>query len=60
LSRIVTRAFSMRRKTLRNTLSGLISATDLAQLGIDPGKRAQDLPIAAFVTVANRLARQRS
>jgi len=59
-SRVVSRAFSMRRKTLRNTLSGLISATDLAQLGIDPGKRAQDLPIAAFVTVANRLARQRN
>ena len=59
-SRVVSRAFSMRRKTLRNTLSGLISATDLAQLGIDPGLRAQDLPVAAFVTVANRLARQRN
>jgi 16S rRNA (adenine1518-N6/adenine1519-N6)-dimethyltransferase len=56
LSRVVARAFSMRRKTLRNTLSGLISAGELAELGIDPGKRAQELPVAAFVTVANHLA----
>lgn len=55
-ARIVARAFSMRRKTLRNTLAGLISAGELAQLGIDPGWRAQDLPVAAFVTIANRLA----
>lgn len=53
---LVSRAFSMRRKTLRNTLAGLISAVDLAGLGIDPGSRAQELPVAAFVTIANRLA----
>jgi 16S rRNA (adenine1518-N6/adenine1519-N6)-dimethyltransferase len=56
LSRVVARAFSMRRKTLRNTLSGLISAGELAELGIDPGRRAQELPVAAFVTIANHLA----
>jgi len=56
LEQIVAQAFSMRRKTLRNTLAGLISADELAQLGIDPGKRAQELPLAAFVTIANRLA----
>jgi 16S rRNA (adenine1518-N6/adenine1519-N6)-dimethyltransferase len=56
LEQIVARAFSMRRKTLRNTLSGLISADELAELGIDPGKRAQELPLAAFVTIANRVA----
>jgi len=55
-ARVVARAFSMRRKTLRNTLAGLISAGELAQLGIDPGWRAQELPVAAFVTIANRLA----
>ena len=53
---VVSRAFSMRRKTLRNTLAGLISAAELAGLGIDPGRRAQELPVAAFVTIANRLA----
>jgi 16S rRNA (adenine1518-N6/adenine1519-N6)-dimethyltransferase len=54
-SRIVAQAFSMRRKTLRNTLATLISGGELAELGIDPGKRAQELPVAAFVTIANRL-----
>jgi 16S rRNA (adenine1518-N6/adenine1519-N6)-dimethyltransferase len=55
-ARIVAQAFSMRRKTLRNTLAGSISAEELASLGIDPGRRAQELPIAAFVTIANRVA----
>jgi len=59
-SGIVAQAFSMRRKTLRNNLSGLISPSDLAELGIDPGKRAQHLPVAAFVTIANRLAQRRT
>jgi len=59
-SGVVAQAFSMRRKTLRNTLSDLISATELAELGIDPGKRAQNLPVAAFVTIANRLAQRRT
>ena len=55
-AQIVARAFSMRRKTLRNTLAGLISADELTRLGIDPGRRAQELPLAAFVTIANRFA----
>jgi len=59
-SRVVARAFSMRRKTLRNNLSGVISASDLHELGIDPGERAQALPVAAFVTIANRLAQRRT
>ena len=59
-SRAVARAFSMRRKTLRNSLHGLISASDLAALGIDPGVRAETLPVAAFVTIANWIARHRS
>jgi 16S rRNA (adenine1518-N6/adenine1519-N6)-dimethyltransferase len=54
-SRVVAQAFSMRRKTLRNTLAPLISGGELVELGIDPGKRAQELPVAAFVTIANRL-----
>jgi 16S rRNA (adenine1518-N6/adenine1519-N6)-dimethyltransferase len=54
-SRVVAQAFAMRRKTLRNTLAALISGGELAELGIDPGKRAQELPVAAFVTIANRL-----
>ncbi|HET7763696.1 MAG TPA: 16S rRNA (adenine(1518)-N(6)/adenine(1519)-N(6))-dimethyltransferase RsmA [Burkholderiales bacterium] len=56
LSRVVARAFSMRRKTLRNTLADVISASELERIGIDPARRAQELEVAAFVTIANRLA----
>lgn len=54
-SKVVAQAFSMRRKTLRNNLSDLISASELDELGIDPGRRAQTLSVAAFVTIANRV-----
>jgi 16S rRNA (adenine1518-N6/adenine1519-N6)-dimethyltransferase len=50
----------MRRKTLRNNLSGLISASELHELGVDPGERAQTLPVAAFVTIANRVGKRRT
>ena len=59
-SKVVARAFSMRRKTLRNNLSGLISASELEVLGIDPGERAQTLSVAAFVTIANRVGQRRT
>lgn len=54
--KVVAKAFSMRRKTLKNALSGLISPATLAELGIDAGQRAEVLPVAAFVTIANRIA----
>lgn len=59
-SRVVAKAFSMRRKTLRNALYDLISASELAALGIDPGVRAETLPVAAFVTIANQVAQHRT
>ena len=59
-SKVVAQAFSMRRKTLRNNLSGLISASELDELGIDPGERAQTLSVAAFVTIANRVGQRRT
>jgi len=59
-SKVVAQAFSMRRKTLRNNLSGLISASELHELGVDPGERAQTLSVAAFVTIANRVGQRRT
>jgi 16S rRNA (adenine1518-N6/adenine1519-N6)-dimethyltransferase len=56
LSRVVAQAFSMRRKMLKNTLADLLSGSELADIGIDSRKRAQELPVAAFVTIANRLS----
>jgi len=52
-SSIVARAFSQRRKTLRNTLKGVIAAEDFVRLNIDAGARAQELSVADFVRIAD-------
>jgi len=52
-ARVVAAAFAQRRKTLRNSLSGLISARQMTELGIDPGARAETLSIADFTALAN-------
>ena len=52
---IVTAAFSMRRKTLRNTLKAKLTAADFQTLGIDAGLRAENLAMADFVRIANYL-----
>ena len=56
LSHAVTRAFSHRRKTLRNALSGFATEADLLAADIDPGLRAEDLSVASFVAIANRIS----
>ncbi len=53
LSRVVQAAFGQRRKMLRNTLRGWFDAGRLEELGIDPKARAEDLPVADFVRLAN-------
>jgi 16S rRNA (adenine1518-N6/adenine1519-N6)-dimethyltransferase len=54
LSRIVTQAFSARRKTLRNALR--LAAEDYAALGIDQQLRPENLSPADYVLVAQRVA----
>jgi 16S rRNA (adenine1518-N6/adenine1519-N6)-dimethyltransferase len=49
---VVTQAFSQRRKTLRNTLKGLIDAVAMQAIGIDPGRRAETLSVAEFAALA--------
>lgn len=53
--RLVTAAFTQRRKTLRNNLKPLMSASTIEASGIDPSLRAQALDIPAFLTLARRL-----
>ena len=53
---VVSRAFSQRRKTLRNTLQGMVSAEQLAALGINAGARAQELSVADFVRIADAVS----
>jgi len=50
---IVARAFGQRRKTLRNTLKGLIDAEAMAGLGIDPQRRGETLSVREFALLAN-------
>lgn len=52
---VVARAFAQRRKTLRNTLKGMVSAEQLAGLGINAGARAQELSVADFVRIADAI-----
>ena len=52
-ARLVTSAFTQRRKTLRNALSGLVSAGQLEALGIEAGLRPENLSVADFVAIAN-------
>lgn len=55
-AKVVTAAFSQRRKTLRNTLKGLLDDAGFAALGIDPQLRAENISPAEFVAIANHLA----
>ncbi len=53
LQRVVREAFSMRRKTLRNTLKNLISAEQLEAIGIDTTLRPERLTLQEYVRIAD-------
>ena len=55
--RLLSQAFSMRRKTLRNSLRGLLSAERIAAAGVDPGLRPEMLELEAWARLSNRLSR---
>ena len=49
---IVQRAFAQRRKTLRNSLDGLLEPAQIAQVGVDPGARPETLSLADFAALS--------
>lgn len=51
-ARVVAAAFAQRRKTLRNTLKGLVSVEAMACAGIDAQRRAETLSVADFARLA--------
>lgn len=55
LERIVSAAFSMRRKTLRNSLRDHLTADQIVAAGIDPGQRAEQLSLSQFAALARSL-----
>ncbi|MCC6715795.1 MAG: 16S rRNA (adenine(1518)-N(6)/adenine(1519)-N(6))-dimethyltransferase RsmA [Gammaproteobacteria bacterium] len=58
-SAVVARAFSTRRKTLRNALRGFCNTEHILEAGIDPGARAEALSVADFVRLSNAIATAR-
>lgn len=54
---LVSQAFSQRRKTLRNSLRGMIDATNMEAAGIDPGARPETLGLEQFANLSNLLAK---
>jgi 16S rRNA (adenine1518-N6/adenine1519-N6)-dimethyltransferase len=56
-ARVVQTAFSQRRKTLRNTLGTLMKPEDFNALGIDGGKRAENLAVADYEAITQHLAK---
>lgn len=55
LSNLVATAFSQRRKTIRNALQKIVKEDELTATGIDPGLRAEAIPISRYVALANRI-----
>ena len=54
-ARVVASAFSQRRKTLRNTLSGLLAADAYGVLGIDSKQRAENLALTDYEKITLHL-----
>jgi 16S rRNA (adenine1518-N6/adenine1519-N6)-dimethyltransferase len=57
LEQVVTKAFSQRRKVLRNCVAGMFTENELIDAGVDPQARPETVPMEQFVTLANRLER---
>jgi 16S rRNA (adenine1518-N6/adenine1519-N6)-dimethyltransferase len=56
LENLVRQAFSQRRKTLRNTLKGMLDAEQIAAAGVDASLRPEQLDLAAFVRLSDQLS----
>lgn len=52
---LVKKAFSQRRKTLHNALKGLVSEEELEQCSIAPNARAEQISVARFAQLSNRM-----
>ena len=55
LEAVVTKAFSQRRKVVRNCLAGLITEQQLIAAGVDPQSSAETIPLEQYVALARLL-----
>lgn len=52
LEQVTRQAFSQRRKTLRNALSGMLSEAQIESVGIEASARAETISVAGFLALA--------
>jgi 16S rRNA (adenine1518-N6/adenine1519-N6)-dimethyltransferase len=55
LEAVVLKAFSQRRKVIRNCVAGMFTESELIDAGIDPSQRPETVSLALYVALANRL-----
>jgi 16S rRNA (adenine1518-N6/adenine1519-N6)-dimethyltransferase len=55
LEQVVTKAFSQRRKVIRNCVAGMFTESDLINAGIDPQTRPETVALAQYVNLARIL-----
>jgi len=55
LEAVVQKAFSQRRKVIRNCVAGMFTEQQLVEAGIDPGVRPETVSLAQYVALANLL-----
>jgi 16S rRNA (adenine1518-N6/adenine1519-N6)-dimethyltransferase len=55
LSAVVQKAFSQRRKVIRNCVAGMFTEQQLVEAGIDPGVRPEAVALEQYVALANIL-----
>jgi 16S rRNA (adenine1518-N6/adenine1519-N6)-dimethyltransferase len=53
LEAVVQKAFSQRRKVIRNCVAGMFTEEQLVAAGINPQDRPEAVPVAAYVALAN-------
>lgn len=53
LERVVAKAFSQRRKVIRNCVAGMFTEAQLVEAGIDPGARPEAVGLEQYVALAN-------
>ena len=59
LAAVVMKAFSQRRKVIRNCLAGMFLENELIDAGVDPQKRPETVPLEQYVALANALKTSR-
>ena len=57
LEQVVLKAFSQRRKVLRNCMAGMFTEQQLIDAGVDPQARPETVSLALYVGLANLLLR---